>query len=163
MKTISSETELSLDQSKSGRIFRVALPGALAGGILLIAYFLCILVVGYHTQTNLRWANFVLIIPVSIFTINRYLKSSTGRTYIEALGSSIMACLGSFFILSVFMFIYLNIDVSFMDLLYQRALPELELSPLSIFMLIMFEGMVGSTIISFVLLQYFKDRIRNVA
>jgi len=163
MKTISNETGLTLNQSKTGRLLRVALPGALAGGILLIVYFLGVRAIGYHENTYLRWLNFVLIIPVSLFTINRYLKSGTGKTYLEALASSIFACLGSYSFLSLFTFVYLHIDVAFMEMLYQKAFPELDLSPLSIVILLVFEGAVGSTIISFVLMQFYKDQMRNAA
>ncbi len=163
MKTISNESEISLDQSRSRRIGKVALPGVLAGGVLLIVYYLIILAFGKHTNTDLRWINFVLIIPVLLLTIKRYLKSGTGKTYVEALMSSIVSGIGAYAILSLFMFIYLNIDHKFMDMLYQQAYPELALNPLSIVLMLMFEGAVGSAIISFVLMQFYKDHMRNAA
>lgn len=163
MKTISSDTAVPENQLRSHRSLRVALPGAIGGGILLVGYFLIVMSIGKHQSTDLRWINFVLIIPVILITIKRYLKSGSGKTYVDALMSSIISGIGSYAILSLFMFIYLNIDHEFMNMLYQQAYPELALNPLSVVLMLMFEGAVGSTIISFVILQFYKDHMRNAA
>ncbi|HMT27844.1 MAG TPA: hypothetical protein PKD91_01055 [Bacteroidia bacterium] len=164
MKSYANENILTPHKSNSsGGILRAALPGALFGGILLIAYFLIVKALGYHHQTNLRWINFVIIVPISAFAISSYIRNTKGKTYLSAFIHSISACLGSYFILAIFMLIYLLIDQSFMNELRNLAYPELQLNQLSIFLLIMGEGVLGSVVVSFVVLQFFKDSVRNAA
>jgi len=147
----------------SNYITKISLPAGIVGGVLLIIYFLIIRSMGIHMQTNLRWVNFILIIPVVIYSLNKYVDYAHAKTYLKAFVVSWASSLIASLSLGIFMVVYLFADAEFMNFLYEQAYPELQLTQLGIFALIMFEGLIGGVIISFVTLQFFKDRIRKVA
>lgn len=163
MTQYSEKTGTYSNNATSNRVVRIAVPAAIAGGIVLIIYFLIVKAMGYYLQTNLRWINYILMIPVSIYAVQKYISTTSGKTYLEALWISIIAYGGAYFVLGLFMFVYLSIDVQFMNHLHQLALPELQLNPIGILMLLVGEGVIGGAVISFIVLQFFKDQIRNVA
>lgn len=163
MKQYSDKTETYSNNATTNRVLRIAVPAAIAGGLVLIIYFLLVKAMGYYLQTNLRWINYILMIPVSIYAVQKYISTTSGKTYLEALWISIIAYGGAYFVLGLFMFVYLSIDVQFMNHLHQLALPELQLNPIGILMLLVGEGVIGGAVISFIVLQFFKDQIRNVA
>lgn len=149
--------------STSSYIYRIAFPAGLAGGLSLIVYFLIIKALGYYMQTNLRWVNFLIVIPVMIYAINKYVNTATSKTYLETLVVSAISCIAAYFVLGIFMVGYLFYDTALMEYLYQSSLPELQLTQLSVFLIIMMEGIVGGIVLSFVFLQFFIDRIRKAA
>lgn len=149
--------------STSSYVFRIAVPSGIIGGVLLIIYFFIVRSLGYHMQTNLRWINFLLVIPVMIYVINKYIHVATSKTYLETLVVSAISCITAYFVLAIFMVGYLFYDTSFMEYLYRSSLPELQLTQLGVFLIIMMEGIVGGIVLSFVFLQFFIDRIRKAA
>lgn len=163
MTQYSDKTGTYSNNTIANRVARIAVPAAIAGGIVLIIYFLIVKALGYYLQTNLRWINYILMIPVSIYAVQKYISSSSGKTYLEAMVVSIIAYSGAYFVLGLFMFIYLSIDVQLMNHLYQLALPELQLNPIGVLMLLIGEGVIGGAVISFIVLQFFKNQISKVA
>ena len=161
MKTISNDNAITRRQSITASILRISVPGAMVGGILLILYFVIVKSLGYQLQTNLRWINYIIVLPVSAYSIIKYINTTTEKSYLSAMLHSIVSCLGSFVILALFMFIYLFVDQTFMYQLHQLAYPELQINQLSIFILIIGEGILGSVLVSFIVLQFFKYRIRD--
>ncbi len=141
----------------------IAVPASIIGGIVLIIYFMLLKFGSYHLNTNLRWFNYLLLVPGVFYTLNRYVVAASGKTYLQAFLVSFISILGSIFILAIFMTIYLYIDHPFMEQVYQSAFPELQLTPMSVFLLLIGEGVIGGLILSFVVLQFFKDRIHNAA
>lgn len=149
--------------STSNYAFRIAIPAGIIGGFALIVYFLIIRLLDLHLQTSLRWINFLLVIPVMIYALNKYINTATSKTYLEALVVSITSCITAYAILALFMVGYLFYDSAFMEQLHQASLPELQLTYLSVFLLIMLEGVVGGVVLSFVMLQFFIEKIRKAA
>lgn len=140
----------------------IALPAAAFGGILLITFFLLIRLLGYESITALRFLNFVLLIPVIIYSIKKYINTIHGKSYLEALRVSAIAFAGSYAILAMFMFFYLMvIDPAFMVYLNQTAVPGIKLNAFGVMALLLGEGCIGAVILSFVTLQYYKVHLKR--
>lgn len=142
----------------------IALPGAIAGGIILIVYFLLISMLGYQTSTPLRFLNFVLLIPVIIYSLKTYVKNVKGKSYLEAFKIAVFSFFGAYLILAVFMFFYLVvIDRELLVYLRTYVVPGVKLNAFGAAAMIIGEGAVGAVVLSFVVLQFFKDSLRRVA
>ena len=102
----------------------ISLPSAILGGAMLITFFLVMSLMGYESMTSLRFLNFVILIPVIIYSQRTYLNHFHDKSYMEALRVSILSFLGSYAILAVFMFVYMwVIDPAFLTYLQKFALP----------------------------------------
>lgn len=142
----------------------ISLPAAIAGGVVLIIYFMLLSLFDLQGQTELRFINFVLLIPVVIYSIRTYMKNFHNKSYLEALRVSILAFWGSYAILAAFMIIYLLIiNPSFMEYLQTYAVPGVKLNAFGAAALLIGEGSVGAVVLSFVTLQFFKDKLKRMA
>jgi len=142
----------------------ISLPAAIAGGIILIAYFLILSMLGLETVTELRFINFILLIPIVIYSLRTYVNTAHGKSYLEAFRVSILSFFGSYLILAVFMLFYLLvIDKVFMAYLQEYVIPGVKLNAFGAMALIIGEGAIGSVILSFVILQFYKSRIKRMA
>jgi hypothetical protein len=141
----------------------IAIPAAIMGGTILITYFLLIALMGYETVTQLRFVNFVLLIPVLVYAIKTYLNTVHRKSYMEAFRVSVLSYLGSYAILAIFMFIYLMVlNPDFLTYLQVQAFPLLKLNAFGVMAMLLGEGSIGAVVLSFVVLQYFKSRIKRV-
>jgi len=142
----------------------ISLPAAAFGGAMLITFFLLVSLLGFETATGLRFLNFVLLIPVIIYSVRTYVNTMHQRSYLEAMRVSILSFIGSYAILALFMFFYLMvINPAFMDYLNQTVVPSTKLNPFGVFALLLGEGCVGAVILSYVVLQYYKDQLKRMA
>jgi len=138
--------------------------GSVTGGIILVLYFLIISMTGYNTITGLRFLNFILLVPLVVISLRRYIENATGKSYLEAFSVSFLTFVGSYVILSLFMILYLTaFDRDFLEYLQNSAAPELKLNAFGVAALLIGEGIVGGIISTFVILQFFKNRIRKFA
>ena len=113
-------------------------------------------------MTALRFLNFVLLIPVIIYSLKKYVDTVHGKSYMEALRVSAFSFVGAYAILALFMFFYLMvIDPAFMVYLNQTAVPGIKLNPFGVMALLIGEGCIGAVILSFVTLQYYKVRLKR--
>jgi|SRR5688572_23494044 len=143
--------------------FSISLPSAILGGAMLITFFLLMSLMGYETTTGLRFLNFVILIPIIIYAQRSYLTHFHAKSYMEAFRVSMLAFWGSYAILAVFMFIYLMvIDPAFLTYLQKFAIPGIKLNSFGVTALLLGEGMIGAVLLSYVILQYFKARIKHV-
>ncbi|MDQ3051482.1 MAG: hypothetical protein M3Q95_11395 [Bacteroidota bacterium] len=142
----------------------ISLPAAITGGIILIVYFLLTTLLGYQTVTELRFLNFVFLIPIVIYSQRSYVNNVSDKSYLECLRVSFLSVMGAYAMLAAFMVFYLFvIDRSFMIYLQEYAVPGVKLNPFGAAALILGEGTIGAVILSFVTLQFYKDRIKNMA
>ncbi len=142
----------------------IVLPSAIAGGIILIVYFLLISMLGYETSTSLRFLNFILLIPVIVYSLNSYITKAHNKSYLEAMRIAIFSFFGSYLMLAIFMFFYLIlIDRELLVYLRTYVVPGVKLNAFGAAAMIIGEGAIGAVVLSFVVLQFFKDRIRKVA
>ena len=140
-----------------------ALPYGLWGGLALIAFFLIMKLLNLHTQTLIRGVNFLILVPFVVACLNHYSKDSKHSYYLKSLLVGYYTFLVSYILIAAFMFVYLSfIDNTFMELLQEKNAFYVNLSPLSVSLLLLMEGAVMGIIISFVTMQYFKSRTRNV-
>ncbi len=142
----------------------ISLPAAITGGIILIVYFLLTTLLGYQTVTELRFLNFVFLIPIVIYSQRSYVLNVTDKSYLECLRVSILSVIGAYALLAAFMFFYLFvIDQAFMQYLQEYAVPGVKLNPFGVVALLLGEGSIGAVILSYVTLQFYKDRIKRMA
>ncbi len=142
----------------------ISLPAAIAGGVILILYFLLLSMLGLQEVTPLRFLNFVLLIPVVIYSIRTYLNNFHNKSYLEAFRVSVLAFWGSYAILALFMIVYLlAINPAFMVYLQTVAIPGIKLNAFGAAALLIGEGIVGAIVLSFVILQFYKDKLKRVA
>ncbi len=142
----------------------ISLPAAIAGGVTLILYFLLLSILGLQEVKPLRFLNFVFLIPVVIYCIRTYVNNFHNKSYLEAFRVSLLAFWGSYAILALFMIVYLLvINPAFMVYLQTYAVPGIKLNAFGAAALLIGEGSVGAVVISFVILQFYKDRLKRVA
>lgn len=148
----------TIDRNKAS-VFRFALPYGLAAGISYVLLFLLFSLVGLGDNPTLRVINFIILIPVVFFAIKKY-KNFTdgGMNYLEGLGVGAIVSAVSFGILSVFVLVYLSlINPGFYNELVQNTQVGRYLTPSSASIWIFSEGITAGPIITFILMQYFKQ------
>ena len=152
------------ENDSSYSVSAISLLGAVTGGIILVLYFLIIAMTGYHTTTGLRFLNFILLLPLIIISLRRYVENVTAKSYFDAFRISFMTFLGSYVILAFFMILYLTvIDADFMEFISVNMIPDSKLTVFGVAALIIGEGFIGGALVSFLIIQVFKNRIRRFA
>ena len=143
--------------------YTIALPASLMGGALLITYFLILALLGYETVTELRFFNFIIMIPVIIYALSTYVNSVHKKNYMEAFRVSVLSFMGSYVILAVFMFLYLMVlNPDFMTYLQTVQFPTLKLNAFGVFAMLMGEGSIAAVVLTFVAMQHYKTRIKRI-
>lgn len=143
--------------------FSIALPAALMGGTILITYFLIVALLGYEKVTRLRFFNFVLMIPVIIYSLSTYVNNFHRKSYMEAFRVSVLSYVGSYALLSLFMFVYLMVlNPGFLVYLQTEQFPFLKLNAFGVVAMLLGEGSIGAVVLTFISMQHFKTRIKRV-
>lgn len=128
--------------------------------ICLFVYFIIVKNIGYADRVELRMFNFLFLLGFGYY-LQRELWCK-GANYLQSgILNTIMLSLGVFFFAS-YMLIYGNlIDPSFGEsIVNNQSLPVDINYSISVF-IVMMEGMSSSVIASFILLQWYKNKLMN--
>ncbi len=128
--------------------------------LAMIAYFLIMKLAGLVEIAELRLLNVFIMMGGCALAI-RYYNATYNRhiQYLEGIMLSFLSINISAFIFAIFIFIYLSqLDPVLLDALKSNA-PVMGkyLTPFSAAFSLIVEGVIAGLIVSFVLMQYFKD------
>ncbi len=126
----------------------------------MIAYFLIMKLAGFVTIPELRILNAFIVMGGCALTIRYYNNLYQKHIqYLEGLVLCFITIMVSSFLFAFFIFIYLyTIDPGLLDAIKLSApLLGKYLTPVSAAFSIILEGICSALIISFILMQYFKD------
>lgn len=132
--------------------------------LMLVVYFLLIRTLDYGHISAFRFFN-IIIVAFGIFSaLKQYLNQNDKYLNIQSLyklGAKIaIIAVVSF---AFFIFLYLNVfNVSFMEFLIENSNLETFISPTSIVLTVLIEGLCSTLIIAFIAAQYLKkNSIKN--
>lgn len=129
-------------------------------GIMFIAFFLIMSVVGLIQHFELSILNIVILFIMANDALRRSFKHSDRRlTFLEVFGLCIQISAIAFGVLSVFMFFYLYFwNPSFMEYMKTNAPMGSYLTPAGVVIFLMIQGAGAAIILSFILEQYYKRK-----
>ncbi len=143
-------------------VFTISFLGAITGGIILILYFLILALTNYYTILGLRYLNFMLLIPLIVISIKRYLNTTYDKSSFEAFVISFLTIVGSYCLLAVFIVVYITlIDRNFLHYVQNHLPGNIYLDVPVIAFGLLAEGIAGGVVLSFILLQFFKKRMNE--
>lgn len=121
---------------------------------LYIVFMLIMKVSGLLAVTELRFVNYVILCLVCLFEIRQMIKRrETYIPFLQVFSTAFFTGLVSFFLFSVFLFVYAKFDQELNFLFRNQDVPVFTNFP-SIF--IFFEGSAASIITAFINMQYFR-------
>ncbi len=129
----------------------------------LIVYFVLMKLLGLETNFLLRIFNFVFIIA-GIYAMYRvmYNAPNEGPSYFAGLGAGVVLTVTAVLVFLVFLGAYVTyVDPSFMQVLEDSKIWGADLELVEITFAIFVEGLASGLIISFGLMQYFKNNINS--
>lgn len=142
--------------------------GFIAGILICIAfimYFLLMIQNGWIQVIELRELNFVILSVGLIITYRYYwIKSNRHMEYLNGVGVGLIAIATSMMLFAAFIFIYFTaVDKDLLMLLKNNA-PVLGkyLTPFSAALVLLIEGGVSGLILTFSIMQYYKNDPRWV-
>jgi len=144
-----SSDEISLSRMKTS----VLVYGSVAC-LFYVVFILAMKLVGLIHVTELRMVNYLVLFFVGFAQIKRMIKvSGTYVPFLGVFGTVLFTGLWSFFLFSIFLFIYGKFDYQLNELFLERAGNVFKSVPSII---IFFEGSAVSIIIAFINMQYFR-------
>jgi hypothetical protein len=109
---------------------------------------------GFLEITELRMVNYVILCLVCMYEIRKWVRDrETYVPFLQVFGTSFFTGLWSFFLFSVFLFVYAKFDPQLTELFAQQPLVVFSNFPS---ILIFFEGSAVSIIVALINLQYFR-------
>ena len=142
-------------------------PYALITAGILIAYFLLMKLLGLETNLYLRALNIVIMIgAIYILYRNTFIRDNDTRVgYLQGLMMGIWFTVLSVAIFSIFLGIYIHFfDPGFIEIIDGAGLWANSGSSIGLSIMgILIEGLAGGFILSFILMQYFKSKIKPKA
>lgn len=130
----------------------------ICGGMIL--YFMLMSLFGLAAISELRFLNFVIAGAGAAIAIKYYNRRTQSHIrYLEGLNLSFTAILASAVFFAVFIFFYFSmINPELLDVIKTDApIMGKYLTPFSASVSVIAEGIVSGLILSFALMQYFKD------
>lgn len=133
--------------------------GVLICGVMII-YFLLMAIMGLAHVAELRFLNFVIAGAGAACVIKYYMnRTGTHIQYLEGLTLSFVSIIVSAVLFALFIFFYFSkINPELLDVIRVDA-PVMGkyLTPFSASITVIAEGIVSGLVLSFSLMQYFKD------
>ena len=131
-------------------------------GLGLIFYFLLMKVLGFHKYLELHYLNMIFLFFGLLYSIKKIKLISGELKYFEGLKIGILVTLTSIIIFNLFLLIYeFFIDPSFLTLLQDKLSFGFVKSPAAtsfiVFGIIFIEGLSSGFIITYILMQYYKN------
>lgn len=127
------------------------------GGILFIAYFLLMQLMGLAHVTILRFANYLIFVLIGIFELQKIREKCNNQIYyLQGFGINIITGIFSFMIFGVFVFIYSYFDPFFIDTVSRMYPASASFAHYNAVFLVVSEGIAYSAILSLCLMQYYK-------
>jgi hypothetical protein len=127
------------------------------GGICCVLYIVFMLIMraaGLIHVTELRFVNYVILCLVCLFEIRTIIKRrETYVPFLQVFSTAFFTGLWSFFLFSIFLFVYAKFDTELNYLFRNQDVPVFKNFP-SIF--VFFEGSAISIITAFINMQYFR-------
>jgi hypothetical protein len=122
--------------------------------VFYIAFMLLMKLVGLLVVTELRMVNYVILCLVCMYEIRQWIKNrETYVPFLQVFATAFFTGLWSFFLFSVFLFVYSKFDTQLNELFAQQPVQMFENFPS---ILIFFEGSAVSIITALINLQYFR-------
>lgn len=119
-----------------------------------IVFMLIMKLLGFLQLTELRMVNYVILCLVCMYEIRKWVKRrETYVPFLQVFATAFFTGLISFFLFSVFLFIYSKFDMQLNELFRQQSMTLFNNVPSII---IFFEGSAASIIIAFINMQYFR-------
>jgi len=127
-----------------------------------MAYFLIMRAIGLHEVFMLRYLNALFLIAgisVAIYSYKTHMKDVVN--YKKGLQMGTFITLMAVIPFAVFIFLYLNIDDGFLILVEKDVQLREFVSPITVACFICLEGVCSGSIITFIVMQYFKKNKKN--
>jgi len=122
--------------------------------VFYILFMLIMKVAGFLEVTELRMVNYVILCLVCLYEIRKWVKNrETYVPFLQVFGTAFFTGLWSFFLFSVFLFVYSKFDAQLSALFAQQHVALFHNVPS---ILIFFEGSAVSIIVALINLQYFR-------
>ena len=141
---------------------RISIKSSILTSVGLIIYFMLMRAFNLHHKIILHYAN-VIVLFIGLRYSIKHIKSINGDIkYFEGLKIGILVTLTSIIIFNVFLLIYeFFIDPSFLTLLQDKLSFGFVKSPAAtsfiVFGIIFIEGLSSGFIITYILMQYYKN------
>lgn len=127
------------------------------GGISCVLYIVFMLIMklaGFLEVTELRMVNYVILCLVCMYEIRKWVRDrETYVPFLQVFCTAFFTGLWSFFLFSVFLFVYAKFDPQLTALFAQQPMVVFNNFPS---IMIFFEGSAVSIIIALINLQYFR-------
>jgi len=122
-----------------------------------MGYFLIMRSVGLHEVFMLRYLNALFLFTGILLAMYTYKKNMKGVfNYKKGLKMGMFITLTSVIPFALFIFLYLNIDDGFLSLVEKKTEFRDFISPATVAGFICLEGLCSGSIITFIVMQYFK-------
>jgi hypothetical protein len=145
-------------------IERVGIRYGIFTAIALIAFFFLMKLIGLVQVYELRALNAIFLFTGVYLAIRYYKKHSPSIAYLNGLGVGLLTSAIALLFFSIFVVIYLGaIDPAFMESLKQNEIFGQYLNPYIAGAAIFLEGTLSGLLVSFILMQYYKQSHMNKA
>jgi len=122
--------------------------------VLYIIFLLVMKAVGLLHVTELRFVNYVILFFVGHYAMRRWIKQEhTFVPFLQVIGTVFFIGFFSFFLFSVFLYVYSLYNVELSELFIQSTYGYFKQVPSIV---ILFEGSAASIIVAFINMQYFR-------
>ena len=124
-----------------------------------MGYFLIMRSVGLHEVFMLRYLNALFLLAGILLAIHSYKKNMKGAVnYKKGLKMGMFITLTAVIPFAVFIYLYLNIDDGFLSLVEKNTEFREFISPGTVAGFICLEGLCSGSIITFIVMQFFKKK-----
>ncbi|MCW3076751.1 MAG: hypothetical protein JWO32_1360 [Bacteroidetes bacterium] len=122
--------------------------------VLYIVFMLIMKLVGLLEVTELRMVNYVILCLVCLYEIRKWIKRREAYVpFLQVFATAFFTGLWSFFLFSVFLFIYSRFDFQLNELFMKHPMGVFKNVPS---IMIFFEGSAASIIVGLITMQYFR-------
>lgn len=140
-------------------VFNLCAETAMAVFSSFMMYFLIMRAQGLHEVFALRYLNAILLTLGILYALNAY-KKHTGAmfNYKKGLEIGMLVTLIAVVPFAIFIYLYLNIDDGFLGFVAKNVELRDFISPGTVACFICLEGFCSGSIMSFILMQFFKSK-----
>jgi drug/metabolite transporter (DMT)-like permease len=128
-----------------------------------MGYFLIMRAIGLHEVFTLRYLNALFLVAGIALAMHSYKSNMKDSVdYKKGLQMGMFITLVAVLPFAVFIYLYLNIDDGFLNLVEKDARLREFVSPATVAGFICLEGICSGSIITFVVMQYFRKKERKI-
>jgi hypothetical protein len=164
ISSLSESQKIKIMETKEISVEKLGVISGIFVSIALIAYFILMKYMQLEDVAELRWFNLVIQLGSIIFVI-RYFKYKTKRRveYLEGISLSFLTSAVGAILFAAFIYIYFsNNPILLLHLKDNAPMMGEYLTPLTASLTVVVEGLTSALILSFVIMQYFKDDPNHV-